>query len=51
MTFVYEDDQLHCFKPAENSFLGILGDIAEASPTEMLIDEDEEGVEEIDVLL
>ena len=43
-----EDD--HCFKP-ENPFVPILGDIAEATPIEMLIDEDEEGDEEIDVLL
>ena len=46
-----EDDQIHCFKPKENPFVAILGDIAEATPTEMLIDEDEEGDEEIDVLL
>ena len=46
-----EDDQIHCFKPEENPFVAILGDIAEATPTEMLIDEDEEGDEEIDVLL
>ena len=46
-----EDDQIHCFKPAENPFVAILGDIAEATPTEMLIDEDEKGDEEIDVLL
>ena len=42
-----EDDQIHCFKPKENQFVAILGDIAEATPTEMLIDE----YEEIDVLL
>ena len=36
--------------PEENPFVAILGDIAEATPTEMLIDEDEEGDEEIDVL-
>ena len=42
-----EDDQIHRFKPAENPFVATLGDIAEATPTEMLIDEDEE----IDVLL
>ena len=46
-----EDDQIHCFKPEENPFEAILGDIAEATPTEMLIDEDEEGDEKIDVLL
>ena len=46
-----EDDQIHCFKPAENPLVVILGDIAEATTTEMLIDEDEEGDEEIDVLL
>ena len=46
-----EDDQIHCFKPEENPFVAILGDIAEATPTEMLIDEDEEGDEEIDVSL
>ena len=46
-----EDDQIHCFKPEENPFVAILGDIAEATRTEMLIDEDEEGDEEIDVLL
>ena len=46
-----EDDQIHCFKPEENPFVAILGDIAEATPTEMLIDEDEEGDEEIDILL
>ena len=42
-----EDDQIHFFKPEENAFVPIFGDIAEATPTEMLIDEDEE----IDVLL
>ena len=46
-----EGDQTHCFKPEENPFVAILGDIAEATPTEILIDEDEEGDEEIDVLL
>ena len=45
-----EDDQIHCFKPEENPFVPILGDIAEEKPTEMLIDKDEEGDEEIDVL-
>ena len=45
-----KDDQIHCFKSEENQFVAILGD-AEATPTEMLIDEDEEGDEEIDVLL
>ena len=42
-----ENDQIHCFKPKENQFVPIFGDIAEATPSEMLIDEDEE----IDVLL
>ena len=37
-----DDDQIHFFKPEENPFVAILGDIAEATPTEMLIDEDEE---------
>ena len=46
-----EDDQIHCFTPEDNPFVANLGDIAEATPTEMLIDEDEEGDEEIDVLL
>ena len=48
-----EDDQIHYFKPAENPFVAILRYISEATPTEMLIDEDEdeEGDEEIDVLL
>ena len=46
-----DDDQIHFFKPEENQFVAILGDIAEATPTEMLIDEDEEGDEEIDVVL
>ena len=46
-----EDDQIHCFKPEENPFVAILGDIVEVTPTEMLIDEDEEGDEELDVLL
>ena len=55
-----EDDQINCFKPEENPFVAILGDISEATPTmevylhaptKMLIDEDEEGDEEIDVLL
>ena len=45
------DDQFNCFKPEENPFVATLGDIAEATPTEMLIGEDEEGDEEIDVLL
>ena len=40
---VDEDGQIHCFKPEENPFVAILGDIAEATPTEMLIDEDEAG--------
>ena len=31
----HEDDQIHCYKPEENPFVAILGDIAEASPTEM----------------
>ena len=44
-----EDGQIHCFKPEENPLVAILGDIAEATPTEMLTDEDEEGDEEIDV--
>ena len=39
-----EDDQIHCFKPEENQFVAILGD-TEATPTEMLIEEDEEGDE------
>ena len=39
------DDQIHCFKPEENPFVAILDVIAEATPTEMLIDEDEEGDE------
>ena len=39
------DDHIHSFKPEENPFVAILGDIAEA------IDEDEEGDKEIDVLL
>ena len=46
-----EDDQIHCFKPEENPFVAILGDIAEATPTEMPIGEDEVGDEEIDVFL
>ena len=46
-----EDDQINFFKPEENPFVAILGDIAEATPTEMLIEEYEEGNEEIDVLL
>ena len=46
-----EDDKIHCFKPEENPFVAILGDNAEATPTEMLIDEDKEGDKEIDVLL
>ena len=44
-----DDDQIHSFKPEENQLVAILGDIAEATTTEMLIDEDEEGDEEIDV--
>ena len=44
-----DDDQIHCFKPEENQLVAILGDIAEETTTEMLIDEDEEGDEEIDV--
>ena len=36
-----EDDQIHYFKPEKNPFVAILGDIAEATPTEMLIGEDE----------
>ena len=46
-----EDDHIHRFKPKENPFVAIFGDVAEATPTEMLIDDDEEGDEEIDVLL
>ena len=46
-----EDDQIQRFKPEENPFIAILGDIAEATPTKMLIDEDEVGDKEIDVLL
>ena len=42
-----EDDQIHCFKPEENTFVAIFGDIAEATPTEMLIDKDEEGDKEL----
>ena len=38
-----EDDQIQSFKPEENPFVAILGDIAEAIPTKMLIDEDEGG--------
>ena len=34
-----EDDQIYCFMPEENPIVTILGDIAEATPTEMLIDE------------
>ena len=45
-----EDDQIHCFQPEENPFVPILADISEATPTEILIDEDEEENEEIDVL-
>ena len=41
-----EDGQIHCFKPEQNPFVAIWVDIAE-----MLVDEDEEGDEEIDVLL
>ena len=39
-----EDNQIHSFKPKETPFVAILGDIAEATPTEMLIDEDEEDI-------
>ena len=46
-----DGDEIHCFKPEENPFLAILGDIAEATPTEMLIDVDEQGDEEINLLL
>ena len=46
-----EDDQIHCFKPEENPFIAILGDIAEATPTEMLLIDEDEGDEEIDVFL
>ena len=46
-----EDDQILSFKPEENPFVPILGDIAEGTATEILIDEDEEGDEEIDVLI
>ena len=45
-----EDVQIQRFKPEENPFVAIFGYIAEATPTKMLIDEDEEGDEEIDVL-
>ena len=45
-----EDYKINCFKPEENPFIPILGDIAEATPTEMLIEEDEEVDEEIDIL-
>ena len=45
-----EDDHIHFFKPEGNPFVVILGYIAEATPTEMVIDEDAEGDEEIDVL-
>ena len=38
-------------KPEENPFVAILGDISEATPTKMLIDEDEEGDEEIDCII
>ena len=38
-----DDDQIHCFEPEENQFVAILGDIAEATPTEMLIDEERRG--------
>ena len=37
--------------PKKNPFVAILGDIAEATPTKMLIDEDEEGDKVIYVLL
>ena len=43
-----EDNQIHCSE--ENLFLAFLGAIAETTPNEMLIDEDNEGDEEIDVL-
>ena len=43
--------KIHCFKPEENTFIAILGDIDEATASEMLIGEDKEGDEEIDVLL
>ena len=46
-----EDDQIHCFKLEENPFVVILDVIAEVTPTEMLVHEDEEGDEKIDVLL
>ena len=36
-----EDDQIDCYKPEENPFVAIFGDIAEVTPTEMLIDERE----------
>ena len=45
-----EDDQIHCFKHEENAFVAILCITAEPTPTEMLINKDEEGDEEIDVL-
>ena len=32
-----EDDQIHFFNPEENQFVAILGDIAEATPTEIVI--------------
>ena len=38
-------------EPEENQSVPSLGDIAETTATEILIDEDEEGDEEIDVLL
>ena len=38
-------------EPEKNPFVPSLGDIAKTTPTEILIDEDEERDEEIDVLL
>ena len=46
-----EDDQIHYFKLEENTFVAILGDIAEGTATKILVDEDEEGDDELDVLL
>ena len=46
-----EDVLIQRFKPEENLFVAIFGDIAEATPTKTLIDEDVEGDEAIDVLL
>ena len=37
-----EDDEIQCFKPEENPFVAIFGDISEATPTKMLIDKDKE---------